>query len=72
MLAIVVPRGAAGFAVLAALLAFFSLDDMVAIHEAVVVRLEPVVGIREAYRRLLWPVLWFPALAGAFVLLVNA
>jgi hypothetical protein len=55
---------------LAAILAFFSLDDIARYHENLgsAVR-EDVVGAESGYGRLIWPIVFFPLLAAAFVLL---
>jgi hypothetical protein len=59
--------------VLAALLAFFSLDDILRVHEwtmgEAVERLESLVSFDLEYGRLIWPVLFFPMLVTAFTLL---
>ena len=53
--------------VLGAILAFFSLDDTVRIHETWTLNVnEKVVGIEP---RMLWPMLWLPLLATAFLVL---
>jgi hypothetical protein len=59
--------------VLAALLAFFSLDDILRVHEWVegqaVERLETLLSFDPEYGRLIWPLLFFPMLATAFIVL---
>lgn len=57
-------------AALAAILAFFSLDDIIRVHERVTYSLrEDVFGFQLAYGRILWPILFFPLLVAAFLLL---
>lgn len=57
-------------AALAAILVFFSLDDIVRIHEEVAYAFrEDVLGVQLAYGRIIWPIMFFPLLAAAFVLL---
>jgi hypothetical protein len=57
-------------AALAAILTFFSFDDIVRVHERVAYSLrEDVLGLQLAYGRILWPILFFPLLAAAFLLL---
>jgi hypothetical protein len=58
---------------LAALLAFFSLDDILRVHEwamgEAVERLESLLSLDLEYGRLFWPVPFFPMLVTAFILL---
>lgn len=55
---------------LTAILTFFSLDDIVRIHEEVgSVFREDVLGLGEAWGRLVWPIIFMPLLAGAFIVL---
>jgi hypothetical protein len=56
--------------VLAAILVFFSADDVAAIHERMgsAVR-EEVLGLPSGFGRLVWPALFFPLLVAALVLL---
>lgn len=57
-------------AALAAILTFFSLDDIIRVHERVAYSLRAdVLGFQLAYGRILWPILFFPLLAAVFVLL---
>jgi hypothetical protein len=58
------------YVLLAALLTFFSMDDVVAIHERLgsVVRSD-VLGLPTGFGRLVWPAIFFPLLAAAFFLL---
>jgi hypothetical protein len=55
---------------LAAILVFFSADDVAAIHERLgsAVR-DDVLGLPSGFGRLVWPALFFPLLAAALVLL---
>lgn len=64
LLAVAQPGRRWRFALLSALLAFFSLDDAVSVHEKL-----GEVGEDLASARLLWPVLYIPLLAAAFLLL---
>jgi len=63
-LAFLVTRGRIGLLVLAALLAFFSLDDIVAAHERIgtIVR-EDVLGLPTGWGRVLWPLVFLSLLA---------
>jgi hypothetical protein len=55
---------------LTAILAFFSLDDIVRIHEEVASAFRAdVLGVETAWGRLVWPIIFLPLLAAAFVLL---
>jgi hypothetical protein len=54
---------------LMAILAFFSLDDIVRIHERVGTGFEDALGLGEAWGRLIWPIIFMPLLAAAFILL---
>lgn len=55
---------------LAGILAFFSLDDIVRIHEEVGYRFrEDVLGLELGWGRVIWPILFLPLLAAAFILL---
>jgi hypothetical protein len=52
------------------ILAFFSLDDVARYHEDLAFSFrEDVLGVQLAYGRIIWPIMFFPLLAGAFVLL---
>jgi hypothetical protein len=52
------------------ILTFFSLDDIVRIHEEVAYSFrEDILGVQLAYGRVIWPIMFFPLLAAAFVLL---
>lgn len=52
------------------ILAFFSLDDIVQLHERLTLSfLGDALGIERAYSRAAWPLLFFPLLGAAFVLL---
>ena len=55
---------------LSLILAFFSLDDIARFHEEIgsSVR-EDVFGLEIGYGRVIWPIVFFPLLAGAFILL---
>jgi len=52
------------------ILAYFSLDDIVRIHERVAYSFrEDVLGVQLAYGRMIWPIMFLPILAAAFLLL---
>ena len=52
------------------ILAFFSLDDIVRFHEDLAFEFrEDVLGVQVAYGRIIWPIMFFPLLAAAFLLL---
>ncbi len=52
------------------ILAFFSLDDIARFHEDLSFGLrEDVLGVQVAYGRVIWPIMFFPLLAAAFLLL---
>lgn len=57
--------------VLAALLAFFSLDDAIQLHERAAAQVETAFGLPEEYGRVIWPALWMPLLATAFLILLS-
>ncbi len=59
----------ARYLVLAAILAFFSLDDAVGLHELFV--LGTVAGVEQA-ERFVWPLLYLPLLVAGLLLLVAA
>jgi hypothetical protein len=55
---------------LIAILIFFSVDDIVRIHEQVSSAFrEDVLGVGGAWGRLVWPIIFMPLLAAAFILL---
>lgn len=59
--------------VLAGLLAFFSLDDAIAVHERLGENVGDAIGVGETAERLIWPVLFLPLFAlAAFLLLGTA
>lgn len=59
------------FLLLAAVAAFFSLDEMVIIHERLGRGTADLLGLSEAYARVIWPILYAPMLAVAAVLLLT-
>jgi hypothetical protein len=71
LLALFDPRRARRYLLLAAMLAFFSLDDAVELHErlgeAAIARLVDL--DRGSFNHIFWPILFFPLLALAFLLL---
>ena len=56
---------------LAAVFAFFSLDDAVVVHERLGEKVGDALGVGESAERLVWPVLFLPLFAIAAVLLVR-
>jgi hypothetical protein len=71
LLSVLRPARRGMFLLLAAALAFLSLDDAVFIHERVG-ELDTSLGLGEYGGRLVWPVLYLPILAGTLLLLVGA
>ncbi|HWH13910.1 MAG TPA: hypothetical protein VNT51_04135 [Miltoncostaeaceae bacterium] len=67
-LALTMTRRRAPLAVLAVVLAYLSVDDMLALHERITVS-DGTVGPIEHAARLLWPLLYLPVLALAFVVM---
>jgi hypothetical protein len=68
VLAVLSGRGRLWF--LAAVLAFFSVDDLVKIHEQVGTRVrDDVFGLPTGWGRIAWPAIFFPLLAATFLLL---
>ncbi len=55
---------------LAGLLAFFSLDDAVGIHERLAEKVAGALGYGDAAERLIWPILYLPLLIVGVALLV--
>jgi hypothetical protein len=52
------------------ILAYFSLDDIARFHEEIAYSFrEDILGVQLAYGRIIWPIMFFPLLAAAFVLL---
>ena len=64
---LVVTVGLVVCAVLGAILVFFSLDDTIRIHETSTYK--AMAAITGVEHRLLWPMLWMPLLATAFLVL---
>jgi hypothetical protein len=56
---------------LALILAFLSLDDVVAGHERLAARAETTIGAPELSQRILWIVMFLPLIGAAFVLLAG-
>ena len=70
LLALTSERAQFQHAVLAAILAFFSLDDLVQIHEAFGTEVtESVLGLPHHLLLLIWPILYFPLLLTSVALL---
>jgi hypothetical protein len=68
VLAVLSGRGHLWF--LAAVLAFFSVDDLVKIHEQVGTRVrDDVFGLPTGWGRIAWPAIFLPLLAATFLLL---
>jgi len=57
------------FLLLAAVLALFAVDEVVALHERVSLRATAVLGVDNHFARALWPALYLPLLAFTFVTL---
>jgi hypothetical protein len=56
--------------VLSQLLNYFSLDDIARFHEEIAYSFrEDVLGVQLAYGRIIWPIMFLPLLAAAFILL---
>jgi hypothetical protein len=69
-LADVLPRARGRLVVLTLILAFFSLDDLIRLHERVGTRFrEDILGLGDGFGRVFWPLLFLPLLAAAFLLL---
>jgi hypothetical protein len=52
------------------ILAYFSVDDITRAHEEIAFWFrENVLGVQVAYGRIIWPIMFFPILAAAFLLL---
>jgi hypothetical protein len=60
-----------GLLVLALALAFFSLDDIAAIHERLALHAEDLLGLADYSRRAVWVVLFMPLLVIVTALLVS-
>lgn len=61
------------YAVLAVIIAFVSLDDMVSLHEDAGTEAAEVLGLPQSYDSVLWPALYLPLLAlGLFLLFTLA
>jgi hypothetical protein len=69
--AVAVPAYRARFGLLAAITGFFSLDDMVQIHERLGTDTAESLGLPNWFDSLLWPALYLPLLAGALALLLS-
>jgi hypothetical protein len=65
------PGDRVGYALLAAVLAFLSLDDMIAIHEDLGAEAADLLGLAQSYDSVLWPALYFPVLALGVLLLFR-
>jgi hypothetical protein len=71
LLALMQERIDASLLVLAGLLAFFSLDDAIVVHERVGEKAADALGYGETTERLIWLILFFPLFALAAILLVQ-
>jgi hypothetical protein len=67
--AVAIPPARRGAFALAAVLAFFSLDDIVAFHERIGVHVRG--DLAAGWGRLLWPAIFFPLLAFSFLMLLR-
>jgi hypothetical protein len=57
---------------LVALVAFFSLDDAVVVHERAAEKIAEALGYGDYAERLIWPILFGPLFLAALILLVHA
>jgi hypothetical protein len=57
--------------VLALILAFFSLDEAISLHEKIAERSVDLLGTRVSFERVVWPLVFLPLLGTAFLLLVR-
>ena len=71
-LARVLPERRARLLLLGAILMFFSLDDVAAIHERVAWHGTDLLGLSQPFRHLVWPLVYPPILVAAFVLIGDA
>lgn len=71
LLALMQDRIDGSLLVLAGLLAFFSLDDAIAVHERLGEKVADALGYGETAQRLIWLILFFPLLALAAILLIR-
>lgn len=71
LLALMQERIDASLLMLAGLLAFFSLDDAIAVHERLGERVADALGYGETAQRLIWLILFLPLFALAAILLVS-
>lgn len=69
--AAVVTRGRGKFLALSGILAFFSLDDAIVVHERVAANVLDAVGASQDLDSVVWPALYLPLLAYVVVLLVG-
>jgi hypothetical protein len=69
LLATILPRARGRFFGLAATCAFFSADDMLQIHEKLTGGWTTSPGLPSHFGRMIWPAVFFPVLALAFILL---
>jgi len=71
VLALIDRRHRVSFAVLALVLAFFSLDDTVVVHEHLGEKLAEVLGLPSFYQRTFWVLLYLPILVIGLGLLLE-
>lgn len=69
LLGTILPRARPRFFGLAAICAFFSADDMLQIHENLTTGWASSPGLPSHFGRMIWPAVFFPVLALAFILL---
>jgi hypothetical protein len=65
------PRRWQLFSLLAVLCAYFSLDDQIALHERIASLAYRVLRLPESWDSVIWPVLYLPLLAAAFIALFR-
>ena len=58
-------------AALAAVITFFSIDDAIGIHERLAERSVELLNVQVSLERVTWPLVFLPALAFAFVMLLR-
>ena len=69
--AVALPRDRLAYVVVAAVAAFVSLDDMVAIHEDIGTAAADALGLAQSYDSVLWPLVYFPLLGLGVVILFR-
>lgn len=69
--AVALTRGRTPYLVLALVVGFFSLDDMVQIHERIGADAAGALGLPEWFDSVLWPAIYVPLLATAVALMLS-